>query len=247
MLLDHFHPPLSEQRDWHGFHNAWATYLSADLNRTLPDRWFAQPHVDFGVEIDVATIEEAESLAFVGSQPDGADARWTPSPPTMTIALPVLADVVEVRVFEQTGGRVLVGAIELVSPANKDRPETREAFVAKCESLLCAGVGLVVVDIVSNRNANLHEALLDRLDQAEVNQHPSALYTVAYHPVKRGEDFRVDLWHRSLSIGSEIPTMPLYLKGGHYIPVDLGTAYRRTLEEQRIPHDPLGSSSVGDT
>ena len=30
-----------------------------------------------------------------------------------------------------TGGATLVGAIELVSPANKDRPESRRAFVAK--------------------------------------------------------------------------------------------------------------------
>ncbi len=99
MLLDHFHPPLSDQRDWHGFHNAWATYISASLNRQLPEKWFAQPRVEFGVEIDV----------------------------------------VEVRVYNASGGRTRVGAIELISPANKDRPEARDAFVAKCESLLAAG------------------------------------------------------------------------------------------------------------
>lgn len=35
-LLDHIHPPLSLRRHWHSFHNAWATYLSADINRRLP-------------------------------------------------------------------------------------------------------------------------------------------------------------------------------------------------------------------
>lgn len=59
MLLDHFHPPLSDQRNWKGFHNEWATYLSADLNRRLPAEWFATTEVDFGVEIDVATLEES--------------------------------------------------------------------------------------------------------------------------------------------------------------------------------------------
>jgi hypothetical protein len=35
-LMDHFHPPLSQRRQWHAFHHAWATFLAAELNRQLP-------------------------------------------------------------------------------------------------------------------------------------------------------------------------------------------------------------------
>ncbi|HUG69735.1 MAG TPA: DUF4058 family protein, partial [Pirellulaceae bacterium] len=42
----------------------------------------------------------------------------------------------EVLIFDQERGRQLVAAIEIVSPANKDRPETRQAFVTKCAALL---------------------------------------------------------------------------------------------------------------
>ena len=237
VLLDHFHPPLSEQRDWHGFHNAWATYLSADLNRTLPERWFAQPHVEFGVEIDVATMEEAESLRGETTEVDPTRAVWVPPAPTMTISLPFIADIVEVQVFRQSGGRILVGAIELVSPANKDRPETREAFVAKCESLLCAGIGLVVVDIVTSRHASLHEELVDRLG-CTANASSSQLYAVAYRPVQRDEEPSADLWENELHLGRPLPSMPLYLKGGTLAMVDLQSTYQRTCEEQRIPHLP---------
>src|SRR5207237_2747385 len=48
-LQDHFHPPLSLRRHWHAFHNAWATYLSSDLNRQLPEGYFAEPNVQFGI------------------------------------------------------------------------------------------------------------------------------------------------------------------------------------------------------
>lgn len=41
MLLDHFHAPLDNERHWTGFHSAWATNLAVDLNRLLPDGWFA--------------------------------------------------------------------------------------------------------------------------------------------------------------------------------------------------------------
>jgi hypothetical protein len=57
-LQDHFHPPLSARRLWTAFHGSWATYLSADLNRRLPEGFFAQAKVQFALEIDVATFEE---------------------------------------------------------------------------------------------------------------------------------------------------------------------------------------------
>ena len=57
-LLDHFHPPLSERRQWHSFHHAWATVIAFDLNRQLPEGYFADPNVKFGIEIDVTAFEE---------------------------------------------------------------------------------------------------------------------------------------------------------------------------------------------
>ena len=59
VLQDHFRPPLSIRRHWHAFHNAWATYISSDLNQRLPEGYFAEANVQFGIEIDVATFEEA--------------------------------------------------------------------------------------------------------------------------------------------------------------------------------------------
>jgi len=36
-----------------------------------------------------------------------------------------------VKVFRNEGGPVLAGAVEFVSPGNKDRPAAREALVSK--------------------------------------------------------------------------------------------------------------------
>ena len=130
-LQDHFHPPLSARRQWHGFLSAWATYLAADLNALLPEGHFAEPNVQFGIEIDVAAFEEGTpALAATGD--------WSPPAPTQTIPFPVVTDVVEVLVYDSREGPVLAAAIELVSPANKDRPAHREAFVSKCETYLQA-------------------------------------------------------------------------------------------------------------
>ena len=74
-LLDHFRPPLSTRRHWHAFHNSWATYLAAALNRQLPEGYFAEANVQYGVEIDVAAFEEPGA---------GTPAGWTPPPPQAT-------------------------------------------------------------------------------------------------------------------------------------------------------------------
>src|SRR2546423_7838880 len=113
-LLDHFRPPLSIQRHWHAFHHAWATYLASDLNRRLPERYFAEPNVQFGIEIDVATFEEIDTgaaarVAF-GLQPPGADGGWTAAPPARTVPITLLDDVSEVLLFHQEGGPTLAGA-----------------------------------------------------------------------------------------------------------------------------------------
>src|SRR5947209_7848969 len=51
-LRDHFRPPLGTQRHWHSFHGAWATAIAAGLNQRLPEGYFAEPNVQFGIEID---------------------------------------------------------------------------------------------------------------------------------------------------------------------------------------------------
>src|SRR5262245_23646614 len=121
-LLDHFHPPLHGPRRWEGFHHAWATFIATQLNQdTLPPGYFAESEVSLGpeLEIDVATME------LTGSDGGGkkADtATWTPPQPKLTARVDFSRlDAYEVRVYQDLGGAELRAAIELVSPANKDR------------------------------------------------------------------------------------------------------------------------------
>src|SRR5262249_28953536 len=151
-LLDHFHPPLATRRQWHSFHHAWAAVIAFDLNRQLPPGYFADPNVEFNIEIDVGAFEEEKPTAALPS--------WTPPTPTLTAPMTLVTDIVEVAVYNSEAGPILIGAIELVSPANKDRPATRDAFVSKCASYLQQAVGLIAVDLVTSRNADLHGELV---------------------------------------------------------------------------------------
>jgi hypothetical protein len=235
-LQDHFKPPLSVRRHWHAFHNAWATYIASDLNRKLPEGYFAEPNVQFGIEIDVATFEESslQEKNVAPFAPKNNRKRWKPPAPTQSVPFEIASDTVEIALYNNEAGPVLTAAIELISPANKDRPSARKAFVSKCETYLQQGIGLVIVDIVTERSANLHNELLVRLGASKQPQMNAELYAVAYHTVERGGQTSLDIWEESLSVGNSLPTMPLWLRGSICLPLELETTYQRTCREQRI-------------
>lgn len=246
-LLDHFHPPLYPRHRWHGFHNAWATYLAAALNQIPPKGYFAEPNVQFSLEIDTAVLCEATvayTVAPLANTSGGNGAHepvaWQPPTPTQSLTFALAGDTVEILVYAEAGGPTLVGAIKLVSPANKDRPAQRQAFTAKCETFLRTGIGLLVVDVVTTYKTNLHHALLQRLQSnAEAQEGEETLYTIAYHPVDRDGETALDLWYEGLRLGKALPIMPLWLRGGPCLPIELEVTYQRTCQEQRITVEPV--------
>jgi len=224
-LLDNFRPPISERRHWHSFHNSWATYISSQLNSRLPEGYFAEANVQFAIEIDVAAFEEPGATL--------SDAGWSAPPPQVTLPIDFPEVVVEIGIFSRSGGPVLAGAVELVSPANKDRPASRDALVSKCASYLQSGVGLVLVDAVTERAGDLHRDLLARLGAGDTEPGP-ILFASAYRPVERGGRSSLDVWREPLELGRPLPTLPLWLRGGFCLPVELEATYERTCLEQRV-------------
>src|SRR5947208_8247766 len=157
-LLDHFHPPLFP-RHWESFHVNWAGAIADALNEELlPEGYFAEEHAHAGarIEIDVATFADEQ----LSAETNGSIATKTYAPPRPTLSIPAaFPDEFEVRVYEAEGGARLVAAVELISPANKDRKAHRRAFAAKCAGYLSQGIALVVIDVVTSRQANLHREI----------------------------------------------------------------------------------------
>ena len=179
-LRDHFRPPLDDMRHWEGFHAGWPVMIVAYLRQKLPRRYFAEPRVHSGtsVEIDVATFENEEEgiLASGNGNANGggvATAVWAPPRPTLTVATDLPAqDVYEVRVYDEKRHNRLVAAVEIISPANKDRPEHRRAFASKCAGLLRERVSVVLVDVVTTRTQNLYGELLDLIGLSDPGLSP---------------------------------------------------------------------------
>src|SRR5438552_1942374 len=237
-LLDHFRPPLFPARPWESFHALWAAALVGQLNQKLPQRYFAAVQIHLGrhVEADVAEFDLGPAEEVSGNGPGGvAVATWAPPTAALTVAT-VFPDDIEVQVIDTRDGAVLVAVTELISPGNKDRPEARRGFAAKCVAYLQRGVGVAIADIVTTRQANLHEEVLEMLGHAGPSGLPeqALLYATAYRPARRQERNEIDVWPAPLAVGNPLPTLPLALRGFGYVPLDLEAAYAEARKLSRL-------------
>lgn len=139
-------------------------------------------------------------------------------------------DTYEVRIYQDLGETILRAAIELVSPANKDRKGSRRTFAAKCAGYLKHGVHLVTVDVVTSRTANLHAELFEVLEVRP----STGLSAVAYRAVTSRKRPRVEVWPETLALGKPLPVMPLWLTLELSIPLQLEESYLATCRSLRI-------------
>lgn len=244
-LRDHFRSPLDDVTAWEGFHGGWPMVIVQSLASKLPSRYVAAPHVHSGafIEIDVGTYEKDEpglpALASDAGNGGGtATAVWAPARPTFSVAtdLPAM-DEYEVRVYDTKRGRRLVAAVEIVSPANKDRPEHRRAFVAKCAALLQNRVSVAIVDLVTTRSFNLYAELLELIGQTDpsLEAMAPAIYAAACRMARKEEAWSLETWAHPLAIGQALPVLPLWLADNFAIPLELEASYEETCRVLRIP------------
>jgi hypothetical protein len=202
----------------------------------LPRGYVSAPGVHFGkfFEIDVSTFETEEPAGhgLASGSGDGGVAIAAPPEPTLTLEADLAEqDEFEVRVYDTDLDRTLVAAIELVSPANKDRPENRRAFVAKVAALLQKDVCVSVVDLVTIRQFNLYADLLELIGGADphLGPNPPHLYSVTLRPRKRpAKRSLLDLWYYPMAVGQPLPTLPIWLSANLRVLLPLEPGYEET-------------------
>lgn len=240
-LRDHYRPPVSKRSSWEGFHGMWPASIVQQILPSLPANFVAEPRVHLGaqMEIDVGTFEPDDGPAFGVSDSDGraATAVWAPAEPTVAVetALPDL-DEYAVHVYDLARGRRLVASVEIVSPANKDRPEHRNAFVGKCAALLRKGIAVSVVDLVTVRQFNLYAELMEFIGRADptLTDPPAPVYATSCRWVRVEKRTLFQTWSHTLAVGAALPTLPLWLTADRAVPLALEESYERACRDLRI-------------
>lgn len=243
-LRDHFHPPVSKRSSWEGFHGGWPMGIVEELASSLLEGFVAEPRVHLGsyYEIDVTAFEQnGERTPALDSVPiatGGAAISTEVLPaPTLTIDAEFPEQYAyEVLVFDLERERRLVAAVEIVSPANKDRPESRQLFVARCFNLLQRDVCVSIVDLVTTRQFNLYAELLTLLGHSDaVLSSIHSIYAVTCRKRPGSPQAKVDSWFHPLAIGQPLASLPLWLSDTRTVTLDLEASYQETCRVLRIP------------
>lgn len=238
-LRDHFRPPVSRRVTWEEIHAMWPARIVLQLRTVLPKGYVAGPktHVGSRVEIDIGAFElDSAPRLQQGDAHDGglAVATWAPPTPSLDVETDVPDDdEFSVSIYDAERGRQLVAVIELVSPANKDRPEKRNAFVAKCATLLRQGIAVSIVDVVAPRQSNLYAELLEFLGQSDPSLPDPLphLYAVSCRWRPHGKRMMLQTWSHALAVGQPLPTLPLWLTQTFAVPLDLEVGYEQACND----------------
>jgi len=250
-LFDHFHGAIDKKHQWVSFHSRWATAIADDLNRRLPKRFLAEGPYGLGkfASADVAEIDQesdhgasgSNGAPLSGNESGGLAVATEPvlyAPPKPGLSMPAdFPEEVIVEVRDLHRALQVLAVLEIVSPGNKDDEEAKLAFAGKCLSYLAKGIGLVVLDIVTEGVTNLHNVMV-RLAKQDANFEMAGepqTYAASYRPVQRKWDKMIDLWHWPLVVSSALPTVPLALKGFGCVALNLEATYQEACERCRIP------------
>jgi Protein of unknown function (DUF4058) len=241
-IRDHFRGPVEKRHPPHEFYGMWPMGIVQKLFPLLPDEFVAAPGVHLGAafEIDVSAYEHDEPLEFRMPEEAGGVAVAMHAPPRPTLTLETELpdqDEYEVRIYDDRHGRRLVAAIELISPSNKDRPESRRAFVGKVGALLQRGVCVSLVDVVTVRDFNLYAETLEFIGGADpaLERDAPSLYAVTMRGRKRPRRRSVlENWFYPMHLGQPLPTLPVWLDVDLSIDLDLESSYEETCRFLRI-------------
>jgi len=235
-LRDHFRPPVEKKHSWDALHAMWPAEIVRQLFPILPEGHVAAPGVHLGAffEIDVSVYDADEAGKHTEKASAGNGGVATLAPPTPTLTMETDwpdQDEYEVRVYDERHGRRLVAAIELVSPGNKDRPESRRAFVAKVAALLQEDVCVSLVDLVTIRQFNLYGDVLELMGWPDLaaGVQDTFLYAATLRGRKRvRQRSLVETWSYPMLIGQSLPSLPIWLDVDLRVMLELEASYEET-------------------
>jgi hypothetical protein len=236
-LRDHFRPPTTKYGSWESLHGMWPAVIVQQLRKQLPPGYVSAPRVHLGpyFEIDIAAYEQDSAAPGIGISTGGTATLAPPRPTWVTETDVPEDDEYEVQIYNVEEERQLVAVIEIVSPANKDRPEKRRAFVGKCGALLRKGVAVSVVDLVTVRHANLYAELMAFIGHPDptLGPEPPPTYAASCRWLTNAEETRgrLEAWSSPMPPGEPLPALPIWLSESHAITFDLDRSYEQACNE----------------
>lgn len=212
---------------YHDFHQRWTVSLSDGLNSgVLPDEYFALVEQSIKGPIpDVLTLKlSGDNGNFEGT---GGLAVATAPPKTRVVQRSSAAayrnKANRISVRHRHGD--VVAVIEIVSPGNKSSLHEFREFVQKAAGLIRSGIHLLVIDPFPSGKRDprgIHCAIWEELEGGDclVQSNDRPLTLASYDA-----DLETVAYVERIAVGDCIPSLPLFLRPGFYVPAPLESSY----------------------
>ena len=123
----------------------------------------------------------------------------------------------------------LVAAIEIISPANKDRPSKRTASTIRYAAYLHNGIHLMLIDLLPKPYGfSFADSIATEIPIPDQPACPSPM-ALSYYVGERsaGGESLFEMWRRPLRPGQTLPMLPLWLTSQTSVSVDLESTYMK--------------------
>jgi hypothetical protein len=225
-----YHPSEVEWKPWVGFNNGWACTILSRLNLEVLSQ-------DYRASLDVH--KPIFAIPTFEAIPNHIVSEVTPDrgfPPSPVMSEPV--EFLEPRATDLTvtyePTHQIVAVVAFAHPDFTESAAGRRAFAVKCARWLQRGTTVVAVN--AWLPADLHREVVDllRLPDPVAWRSPTELSAVVYRVVRLKEHDRLDVWPFPLTVGSELPTVPLWLAADLAVPLELELSYEAVCKSLRI-------------
>lgn len=220
----------NDERGWDGVHLLWLAQLLD----------WVQPRLPPGFRAYVGSVP-ALTLEGNNGKPDVTVRGWrsggseTPSAPATALA-PDRETVATFTLDPQWALHVdwhgqLIAAVEIVSPRNKDRIDSKARYARRYIGYLRQGIHLMLIDVFPRpAEFSFAEAISADLGLGEPTSPPPL--AVSYRvggPVPNDEHMgtHISIWRRRLEVRQELPALPLALDDHQFVVIDLEQTYHQ--------------------
>jgi hypothetical protein len=215
-----------DDRGWDSVHPLWLAELL----------YWMQDHLPAGYRAYLGAVP-ALTVGTANGRPDVLVRRWDPetagSKATETAVIePDLEAAITVELDPQRAVHidlhgVLIAAIEVTSPRNKDRPDSRETYSRRYLGYIRQGVHLLLIDVLPHpAKFSFADAIAAdlKLKQPET-QPPFAVSYRVGEPIPGGTFMAY--WRRACQVGQPLPVIPLALNVHQAVNIDLEHTYHQ--------------------
>jgi hypothetical protein len=220
---------------FHDFHGSWITHLKEALNGgLLPESYYAASEQSASEAIpDVLTLQASEgddAFDFESGFPAGAVAI-AEAPPKVELTVKaeseICVDLQRTLVIRHSSHDRIVALVEIVSPGNKHSRMKLDDFLHKVASAIKSGYHLLIIDLFppgKHDPAGIHGAIWEYIEGNGYEQPADRPVTMAAYTA----GLTPTAYVQTVSVGSQLPKMPLFLNPAYYVDVPLEETYRQS-------------------